>query len=153
MHPILVHRGYHRCDLCTEGVNSLTPLKHNWQRVKLGSTLICVFNSSADAFISPDLIFHYVSHHNYMPPVEYRDAVLNGPQPGTREYAMRVRPYISQETVTSAANDAARALAARYGYYIDANGTARWIPDEAFDAHHSLSLDELAIELRIRSYE
>lgn len=39
-----------------------------------------------DIYAAPDLIYHYVSAHDYLPPPEFVEAVLNGPGPHTAEH-------------------------------------------------------------------
>ncbi len=39
-----------------------------------------------DIYAAPDLIYHYVSGHHYLPPPEFVAAVLQGPAPDTAEH-------------------------------------------------------------------
>jgi hypothetical protein len=54
--------------------------------------------------------------------------------------------------VEALANQAAQSKAARYGFFLDHNNKAHPIPDENFDDQPDLSLDEIALELRIKTY-
>lgn len=44
-------------------------------------------------YVAPDMIAHYVEVHNYLPPAEFIEAVLNAPLPGTSEYAHSVTRF------------------------------------------------------------
>ena len=44
-----------------------------------------------DIFAAPDLIYHYVTAHQYLPPDEFIHAVLHGPQPESAEYRALIR--------------------------------------------------------------
>lgn len=39
-----------------------------------------------DIYAAPDLIYHYVTVHQYLPPPEFVEAVLHGPAPQTAEH-------------------------------------------------------------------
>ncbi|WP_444843366.1 DUF7919 family protein [Enhygromyxa salina] len=56
------------------------------EELKLGSGQIRVLHG-ATWYASPNLIVHYVAEHEYRPPDVFLDAVFNGPQPATQEYA------------------------------------------------------------------
>ena len=45
-------------------------------------------------FCAPDMIAHYVEHHDYQPPEEFVAAVLASPLPGTPEYATAVSRFV-----------------------------------------------------------
>lgn len=152
LQPIVEHRGYHICEFCALAPDASRHTSRQGRTNKLGSKLICVFDSESTAYLSPDLIFHYVLEHNYAPPDDYVRAVVSGPRPGTEEYAKLVRPYLDNATVEASAKEAARAAAARYGFFLDSNDRAQPIPDEAFEDYSELSIEELALELRLKSY-
>lgn len=42
-------------------------------------------------FIAPDLIFHYVYHHHYRPPMAFVRALFHSPLPTERVYLERLR--------------------------------------------------------------
>ena len=52
---------------------------------KLGAAEIRVLGKD-DIFAAPDLIYHYVRDHNYMPPAEFVEAVMKGPNPESAEF-------------------------------------------------------------------
>jgi hypothetical protein len=41
-------------------------------------------------YAAPTLIYHYVVDHQYMPPREFIDAVVHGPEPGSADYYDRL---------------------------------------------------------------
>lgn len=55
------------------------------EKVTLGAAEIRVIGDE-DIFAAPDLIYHYVADHNYLPPGEFIDAILNGPNPDSAEF-------------------------------------------------------------------
>lgn len=75
------------CSLCHETV---TDIEIEGQSYILGSAEIRVIGEE-DIFAAPTLIYHYVTAHNYLPPAEFIDAVLNGPQPDSAEYRALIR--------------------------------------------------------------
>ena len=79
-------RGCHICNLCPR--RRVGPLKvtRGEDVLTLGSAEIRVFGFSKRIYAAPNLLFHYVTEHNYRPPDEFIDAVLHGPVPGSEEY-------------------------------------------------------------------
>ena len=85
-------RGLHECELCPKP-------EPGWQVTRaaetlwLGSAEIRVFAEGA-VFAAPNLVYHYVVDHHYLPPDEFVRAVLEGkPRPGSAEYAALVAEY------------------------------------------------------------
>lgn len=76
-----VTRGIHHCELCTDPQSAKHQAEVNW----LGSAEIRVFYQGK-VYAAPNLIYHYVTQHDYRPPAEFIEAVLNGPLPGTSAY-------------------------------------------------------------------
>ena len=75
------------CPLCNE---TITNIEIDGQACILGSAEIRVIGEE-DIFAAPTLIYHYVTVHNYLPPDEFIDAVLHGPQPESAEYRALIR--------------------------------------------------------------
>ena len=71
-HTTMQTRGWHQCPFCTDKATS--------------SNEIRVVGKDGKIYASPTLVIHYVEKHNYSPPQEFVDAVLNGPEPGSDEY-------------------------------------------------------------------
>lgn len=57
----------------------------NSERITLGGAEIRVIGDE-DIFAAPDLIYHYVADHHYLPPDEFVNAVMHGPQPDSAEF-------------------------------------------------------------------
>jgi hypothetical protein len=76
--------GYHDCEFCPKPE---TPVRVPWQdgEVSLGNGEIRVIGTDI-IYASPTLIYHYVVEHDYLPPEEFVQAMLNGPGPGSGEY-------------------------------------------------------------------
>ncbi|MEM8860255.1 MAG: hypothetical protein AAGD96_18155 [Chloroflexota bacterium] len=65
--------------------NTQIEINIDGQAVTLGGAEIRVIGQD-DIFAAPDLIYHYVADHHYLPPAEFIEAVLNGPQPNSAEF-------------------------------------------------------------------
>lgn len=63
--PILLHRGFHLCQFCEPG--DQFP----------GNGQIRVEDQNGQVYSAPTMVYHYVSVHNYRPPEEFIQAVLN----------------------------------------------------------------------------
>jgi len=77
--PWISHLGYHNCRLgscrrrtCPWG---LTESRHG-QSVKLGDSVVLVEAIDGLRYAAPDLIYHYVVEHSYLPPKAFVDAAL-----------------------------------------------------------------------------
>ncbi len=80
------HRmGYHRCQYCDNPLRPIVVQHNSGKQVTLGNGEIRVIGKSA-IYAAPTLIFHYVTIHNYRPPDEFIEAVLNGPRPDSEEH-------------------------------------------------------------------
>jgi len=82
----VVHQccGYHQCQFCDNppfSVQAHSGDKEIW----LGNGEIRAIGKTA-IYAAPTLIYHYVVVHNYQPPAEFVEAVLNGPQPGSNTH-------------------------------------------------------------------
>jgi len=67
-------RGYHRCELCAEPAFG-APMEIDGKAIKLGGAEVHVRSLGATVFEVPDLIYHYIVAHSYMPPKDFIDAV------------------------------------------------------------------------------
>jgi hypothetical protein len=61
---VYLHRGVHPCWYCGQ-----------WHRYVEGNGQIRVQGSNGILFAAPILVHHYVTHHRYLPPREFIDAV------------------------------------------------------------------------------
>ena len=83
--PINQSRGFHACDFCPSA-EELSPPVAEWrdQTRSLGSAEVWITSRAGVAYACPDLIFHYVATHDYLPPaevVEALDEALLSPAP------------------------------------------------------------------------
>jgi hypothetical protein len=86
-------RGLHSCEFCPRPESYLPPLvvaERKGQKLLFGSAEIRVFSKMGDIYAAPDVIYHYVSVHNYCPPEEFVSALNEGPRPPNREFLKRL---------------------------------------------------------------
>ena len=96
--------GYHDCEFCNGSEDFVSwdwrKMTDNPHSIKpptcgehcLGSGDILVFGPE-EIYIAPDLIYHYISDHDYSPPDEFVQAVLSSPLPNSAEYFARMMEY------------------------------------------------------------
>jgi hypothetical protein len=46
-------------------------------------------------YVAPELLWHYVAMHRYLPPAEFQRALLASPLPGTTEYELAVSHFVA----------------------------------------------------------
>lgn len=91
--------GYHPCDLCPNAPQRTgTPVV--WQEpgavdsasltATVGGAELYVPGNGL-VYIAPSMILHYILSHDYCPPPEFAEAVLNSPKVGTPEYIRAVQ--------------------------------------------------------------
>jgi hypothetical protein len=71
-HPILLHRGFHKCWFCRGKLQDWT-----------GNGQIRVLGKAGIWYAAPTLVHHYVSGHEYCPPADFVAAVLEPIAVGT----------------------------------------------------------------------
>lgn len=78
-------------DRCTLGrcPRMLPPEVREGQTAYFGAAEIRVIGQT-EIYAAPTLIYHFVVVHDYRPPKEFIDAVLNGPQPGSDEHRVLI---------------------------------------------------------------
>lgn len=86
-------RGYQPCPICCRWRLPIVAYKpvvaaRHGVAFELGSSELRVFGSGS-GFAAPDLLIHYVLRHQYRPPIQFAEAVREGPIPGTRDYLER----------------------------------------------------------------
>ncbi len=86
--PVLPMRGLHECDFCPIADKYVVE-RYGTEERKLGSAQIRVFGQDDVVYAAPDMIYHYVVRHQYCPPSEFIQAVLEGPLPGTPAFRDR----------------------------------------------------------------
>ncbi len=82
---VLLTMGHRECQYCANPSYRVVVQHSNGKPITLGNGEIRVIGKSA-IYAAPTLIFHYVTVHNYQPPNEFIEAVLNGPRPGSGEH-------------------------------------------------------------------
>jgi hypothetical protein len=75
--PILLHRGFHVCGFCPDD-------RCKADYASLGNGQIRVFGRNGVWYAAPTMVHHYVVVHQYQPPPEFVDAVLNPAAVGSR---------------------------------------------------------------------
>lgn len=70
--------GYHKCDFC------------DFINVELGAATILIAYKKK-VYICPALIVHYIENHQYLPPTEFIEAVLNYDHQSAMEYFNKIR--------------------------------------------------------------
>ncbi|TKI56915.1 ankyrin repeat domain-containing protein [Brevibacillus antibioticus] len=81
-------RGNMKCSLCNE--NKLI----STETASIGLSEIRVLSEKGEnKYASTNMIIHYVIEHNYCPPEEFIQAVIDGPKPGSNAYQEYVKRY------------------------------------------------------------
>lgn len=83
-----VNRGPHRHKCPVDNHHAVLPTADG--DIELGYGEIRVLGDE-DIFAAPDLIYHYITAHGYVPPPAFVKAVESGPQPGSTEHRAYVR--------------------------------------------------------------
>lgn len=79
------------CNVCLDGERNYFKAVYNGYEIKLGDAEIRVIDKKEDCvYAAPTLILHYIISHNYLPPSEFINAVIDGPKPGSKEYSKLV---------------------------------------------------------------
>jgi hypothetical protein len=71
--PVRQTRGFHLCPFCKE--RKRVVVKIGGTELFLGSAEIRVQDRAGVVFAAPNLIYHYITAHNYRPPEEFLSAV------------------------------------------------------------------------------
>jgi hypothetical protein len=74
-------RGIHLCDFCA--TSQSLALKLTEREIMLGSAELWVPSSDRKlVYAAPDLVYHYITAHQYAPPDEFNEAILYAHQHG-----------------------------------------------------------------------
>jgi hypothetical protein len=84
-------RGLHTCYFCDYPQCQNNQFEYCGEKLLLGSAEIRVFDNVGNIFASPDLVFHYIRDHSYLPPNSFLRALLEGPTPGTTDYILKMK--------------------------------------------------------------
>ena len=88
-YQVNICRGLHDCELCT---NEAHILEHKGERIKVGYYEMRVFSKTGKVYAAPSMILHYIKEHNYKPPKEFIDAVMEG-DASSKEYIDKLLEY------------------------------------------------------------
>ena len=69
-------RGYHQCDFCSAVAPSVLGGEEGTVELLLGSAELHVEGAGGVVYAAPDLVLHYILEHDYCPPREFCQAVL-----------------------------------------------------------------------------
>ncbi len=83
---VVTMRGFHLCQFCNVPTETVPTIQRGDEVFKAGYAEIRVFGKDDIEYASPDLIYHYINEHGYLPPQEFIDAVLTSPFPDSQEY-------------------------------------------------------------------
>lgn len=76
--------GHHRCSLCAFS-GGPGRVRYGQATVLVGSSLLFVPTVST-VYVAPSLVVHYVDAHQYLPPKEFREAVMTCPPMRSPDY-------------------------------------------------------------------
>lgn len=76
--PRALTMGHHICEFCdaSDRRQGMTVEEEDGVRIELGSGEIHVPASDERIYVAPDLIYHYVIAHGYLPPQDFIDALV-----------------------------------------------------------------------------
>lgn len=81
--------GCHSCDFCNEEEEMGVYIKRGNASLVVGSQEIRIIGDGI-VYAAPDMIYHYIVDHQYLPPKQFIEAVLNSPFPlESMEYKKR----------------------------------------------------------------
>jgi len=74
--PVNQTRGFHRCEFCEENRGKRIVVHLDDNKLTLGSAEIRAVHADRSVFAAPNMIYHYVVKHNYLPPDKFIEAVI-----------------------------------------------------------------------------
>jgi len=105
-------RGFHDCELCQEARSRLIERSSD-KKLMLGAAQIRIPGKNNSSYAAPDLIYHYITMHQYRPPEEFVQAVLSAPLPTSSAYI----EFLEQQSVDYVfRDDKGKIIAAGGGY-------------------------------------
>jgi len=85
---------YVNCPFNKQRNTGALPFCYKDHEVKLGYSEIRVLDTNGTVkYASPDIIFKYILEGQYMPPDDFKKAVIEGPKPGSKEYDHYILHY------------------------------------------------------------
>lgn len=92
-YPVKIYRGFQQCTLCLHTKMHIPIVEHNGERRNAGYYEMRVWGKNGKVYAAPSLIFHYITCHQYKPPQEFIDAVMEAEDPDSEEYYQKVLKY------------------------------------------------------------
>lgn len=87
------YRGSHICELCPKDDANWVSIVHQGKKRLLGSGEITVC-APTRTYATPNLVLHYIAAHGYLPPDDFVDAVMDGPDTELlSDYSLFTGPY------------------------------------------------------------
>jgi hypothetical protein len=117
---IVQTRGLHECEFCRTRAANVA--ERRGQQLLLGSAEIRVFSKAGDVYAAPNLIYHYVDVHHYLPPAEFIEAVQKGPRPPDQVYFEKLSELGERWSPTLKPDGSAR----RFRFVKTAEGVVRF---------------------------
>jgi len=117
---IVQTRGLHECGFCRTRAANVA--ERRGQQLLLGSAEIRVFSKAGDVYAAPNLIYHYVDVHHYLPPAEFIEAVQKGPRPPDQVYFEKLSEIGERWSPTLKPDGSAR----RFRFVKTAEGVVRF---------------------------
>jgi hypothetical protein len=77
--PVNKTRGYHQCPFCRKPDLGVL-VEHHSERIRLGSAEIRLKCGNA-VYATPDMLFHYVKDHGYLPPPAFIECLSQVAEP------------------------------------------------------------------------
>ena len=77
--PVNLFRGIHHCEFCPPPLyekNGDALVSKVVRNCPSGNGEIRVTSKNGTTYVAPTLIYHYIKQHNYLPPIEFINAVL-----------------------------------------------------------------------------
>ena len=71
--PVFVTRGFHMCQYCSASPENFGPTAYETRdggQLQLGSACLKVTDRQQRVWLAPNLVLHYISEHNYLPPTD-----------------------------------------------------------------------------------
>ncbi|RDY26486.1 hypothetical protein [Lachnotalea glycerini] len=85
-YPVNVGRSLYKNEYLDNKIDTYTACYNGYQ-ILLGAAEIRVMNlKKGVVYAAPNLIIHYILNHQYVPPEEFIEAVMNGPNPNSEEF-------------------------------------------------------------------
>jgi hypothetical protein len=112
--PCREMRGFHDCQFCLKSSERHPPqmqVQRNGENVWLGDAEIRVLAADATLYAAPNMIYHYVTEHQYLPPQPFIEALFQSRPEISRFYRVRdliqraLTPFEAKKRLRSPVDD------------------------------------------------